>query len=274
MPASSTAFDYVNKIWSIADYVRDVIRPADYNKLILPFAVLRRFECALEPTRDRVYKQVQRGTWDDADPNYCVLSGHCFYNTTNYTLADLGASRTYDALMTYIGGFSENAREVLLKFKIEGTCRDLDDKGMLYEVCTRFSKFDLSPEAVDDRLMSDIYEHLIERYGEEISQDAEDFMTPRDVARLATALVFANEESLLSDDDGEIRTLYDGSCGTCGFIYDALDQLEEWHERGDFKAPTRITPTGRSSRTPPGRWARPRSCSATCPGAWGMLRTA
>lgn len=244
MPASSTAFDYVNKIWSIADYVRDVIRPADYNKLILPFAVLRRFECALEPTRDRVYKQVQRGTWDDADPNYCVLSGHCFYNTTNYTLADLGASRTYDALMTYIGGFSENAREVLLKFKIEGTCRDLDDKGMLYEVCTRFSKFDLSPEAVDDRLMSDIYEHLIERYGEEISQDAEDFMTPRDVARLATALVFANEESLLSADDGEIRTLYDGSCGTCGFISDALDQLEEWHERGDFKAPTRITPYG------------------------------
>lgn len=49
--ADKTAFDYVNEIWSIANYVRDVIRPADYNKLILPFAVLRRFECALEPTR-------------------------------------------------------------------------------------------------------------------------------------------------------------------------------------------------------------------------------
>lgn len=39
-----SAFDYVNEIWGIANYVRDVIRPADYNKLILPFAVLRRFE--------------------------------------------------------------------------------------------------------------------------------------------------------------------------------------------------------------------------------------
>lgn len=40
MAAEKKAFDYVNDIWSIADYVRDVIRPADYNKLILPFAVL------------------------------------------------------------------------------------------------------------------------------------------------------------------------------------------------------------------------------------------
>ncbi len=29
--ADKTAFDYVNEIWSIANYVRDVIRPADYT---------------------------------------------------------------------------------------------------------------------------------------------------------------------------------------------------------------------------------------------------
>ena len=242
--AERDAFDYVNKIWAIADYVRDVIRPADYNKLILPFAVLRRFECALESTRERVYKQVQKGVWDDDDPRYCVLSGHCFFNTTSFRLNDLGASRTYDALMSYIGGFSENAREVLLKFQMENTCKTLDDKGMLYEVCTRFSGFDLGPDAVSDRLMSDIYEHLIERYGEEISQDAEDFMTPRDVARLATALLFANEESMLNATNGDVKTLYDGSCGTCGFISDALDLLEEWHRDGSTGAPTRIIPYG------------------------------
>lgn len=59
--ADKTAFDYVNEIWSIANYVRDVIRPADYNKLILPFAVLRRFECALEPTRAAVSRQAAKG---------------------------------------------------------------------------------------------------------------------------------------------------------------------------------------------------------------------
>ncbi|WP_368041167.1 type I restriction-modification system subunit M N-terminal domain-containing protein, partial [Bifidobacterium adolescentis] len=54
MAAEKKAFDYVNDIWSIADYVRDVIRPADYNKLILPFAVLHLVAGALERTRDKV----------------------------------------------------------------------------------------------------------------------------------------------------------------------------------------------------------------------------
>lgn len=242
--ADKTAFDYVNEIWSIANYVRDVIRPADYNKLILPFAVLRRFECALEPTRAAVSRQAAKGVWDDDDPKYCALSGHCFYNVTSFTLSNLGASKTCDALMAYISGFSANAREVLQRFEMRQTCEKLDEKGMLYEVCTRFAGFDLGPKAVSDRMMTDIYEHLIQRYGEEISQDAEDFMTPKDVARLATALLFANEDTLLNADDGDIRTLYDGSCGTCGFICDALDQLDEWHDRGHFKSPTKIVPYG------------------------------
>lgn len=242
--AEKSAFDYVNEIWSIANYVRDVIRPADYNKLILPFAVLRRFECALELTREKVNKQVAKGAWDDDDPKYCALSGHCFYNVTSFTLSNLGASNTCKALMAYIDGFSTNAREVLRRFEMRQTCEKLDEKGMLYEVCTRFACFDLGPNAVSDRMMTDIYEHLIQRYGEEISQDAEDFMTPKDVARLATALLFANEDTLLNADRGDIRTLYDGSCGTCGFICDALDQLDEWHDRGHFSSPTRIVPYG------------------------------
>ncbi len=49
--ADKTAFDYVNEIWSIANYVRDVIRPADYNKLILPFGVIGKKVCP-EPNRN------------------------------------------------------------------------------------------------------------------------------------------------------------------------------------------------------------------------------
>lgn len=91
--ADKTAFDYVNEIWSIANYVRDVIRPADYNKLILPFAVLRRFECALEPTRAAVSRQAAKGVWDDDDPKYCALSGHCFYNVTSFRSPTSGRRR-------------------------------------------------------------------------------------------------------------------------------------------------------------------------------------
>lgn len=234
--------------WVIYDvvlhYVRDTIRPADYNKLILPFAVLRRFECALEPTRQLVCDRVAKGTWEDDDPKYCALSGHCFYNVTSFRLSNLGATGTYAALMAYINGFSANAREVLQRFEMRTTCEKLEEKGMLYEVCTRFAGFDLGPDNVSDRMMTDIYEHLIQKYGEEISQDAEDFMTPKDVARLATSLLFANEDTLLNADAGDIRTLYDGSCGTCGFICDALDQLDEWHDKGHFTSPTKIVPYG------------------------------
>lgn len=242
--SEKSTFDYVNEIWGIANYVRDVIRPADYNKLILPFAVLRRFECALEASRELVSKQAAKGVWDNDDPKYCALSGHCFYNVTTFTLSNLGATNTYNALMAYINGFSANAREVLQRFEMRATCEKLDEKGMLYEVCTRFAGFNLGPDVVSDRMMTDIYEHLIQKYGEEISQDAEDFMTPKDVARLATALIFANEDEILNADKGDIRTLYDGSCGTCGFICDALDQLDEWHDKGHFKSPTKIVPYG------------------------------
>lgn len=233
--ADKTAFDYVNEIWSIANYVRDVIRPADYNKLILPFAVLRRFECALEPTRAAVSRQAAKGVWDDDDPKYCALSGHCFYNVTSFTLSNLGATKTCDALMAYINGFSVNAREVLQRFEMRQTCEKLDEKGMLYEVCTRFSGFDLGPETVSDRMMTDIYEHLIQRYGEEISQDAEDFMTPKDVARLATALLFANEDTLLNADNGDIRTLYDDRFEGRTFNYQLTNPPygKEWKKEKD-----------------------------------------
>ena len=246
MPEQKSAFDYVSEIWSIADWVRDVIRPADYNKLILPFALLRRLECALEPTRDKVCEAVRKyePTLGRENEIYCTFSGKSFYNVTNFRLNDLGSDRALDALMEYVNGFSPNAREILTQFKIRETCQDLQKEGMLHEVCMRFAGFDLSPETVSDRMMSDIYEHLIQRYGEEIAQGAEDFMTPRDVVRLAVSLIFANEDEFLNSDDGGMRTLYDGTCGTCGFISDALDVLDEWKNRANVKAPAAIIPYG------------------------------
>ena len=246
MGEPKTTFDYVGEIWSIADWVRDVIRPADYNKLILPFALLRRLECALEPTRDAVCKAVEQHEreWGLENEAYCAFSGKSFYNVTNFRLNDLGADNTLEALMIYVGGFSKNAREILSSFKIRETCHDLQKEGMLHEVCMRFAGFDLSPKTVSDRMMSDIYEHLIQRYGEEIAQGAEDFMTPRDVVRLAVSLVFANEDAFLNSNDGSLRTLYDGTCGTCGFISDALDMLDEWKDRHPSISPATLIPYG------------------------------
>ena len=243
---TKTPFEYVKDIWNIADYVRDVIRRADYNKVVLPFALLRRLECALEPTREAVCKAYAQhaGDWGTENDMYCASSKKAFYNITNFRLNSLGADDTWDALEQYINGFSKNARDILIRFKMEETCKTLQEHGMLFTVCKKFAAFDLSPESVSDRDMSDIYEHLIERYGEEIAEDAEDFMTPKDVVRLAVSMIFANDIDLLNEDNGAIRTMCDPTCGTLGFICDALDLLDEWHKDKRLNVGTKIVPYG------------------------------
>lgn len=46
--------DKVNFIWSVADLLRGSFRPHENGQIVLPFTVLRRVECALEPTKDKV----------------------------------------------------------------------------------------------------------------------------------------------------------------------------------------------------------------------------
>ncbi len=243
---NKSSFDYANEIWNIADYVRDVIKPSDYNKLILPFSLLRRLECSLEPTRESVIEAFEKNEaeWGRESDNYCTVSKKPFYNVTRFRLDSLGAYNTLDALMAYVDGFSPNARDIMTRFKMEETCKTLQEHDMLYEVCKRFSAFDLSPENVSDRTMSDIYEHLIQKFGEAIAEGAEDFMTPRDVVRLAVSMLFANEDEVLNSDRGDVRTLYDPTAGTCGFITDALDMIEELHQKKEMIAPARIVPYG------------------------------
>lgn len=239
-------FNYESEIWNIADYVRDVIKRSEYNRIILPFSLLRRLECALEPTRDAVLDAVKEHEeeWGREHDNYCQYSGKPFFNVTNFRLNNLGATDTLEALTAYINGFSPNARDILLRFKMEETCKTLEEHGMLYSVCMKFSVFDLSPEAVSDRDMSNIYEHLIQRFGEAIAEDAEDFMTPKDVVRLAVSMVFANDDELMNSDSGVVRTLCDPTLGTGGFICDALDLLDEWHKDKKMTAPAIIVPYG------------------------------
>ena len=239
-------FDYVTEIWNIADYVRDIIKRSEYNRIVLPFSLLRRLECALEETRNDVLDAVaaHEAEWGRESDNYCGFSKKAFYNVTNFRLNNLSAMDTLDALMEYINGFSPNARDILLRFKMEETCKTLQEHGMLYEVCMRFSKFNLSPENVSDREMSNIYEHLIQKFGEAIAEDAEDFMTPKDVVRLAVSMIFANDDELMTSDQGIVRTLYDPTMGTGGFITDALDLLDEWHSDKKMTAPAIIVPYG------------------------------
>ena len=95
--AKKTTFDYVNDIWNIADFVWGPVHHADFHKIVLPFSLLRRLECALEPTKDKVLAALEEheGKWGRESENYCQFSGKAFYNVSKFTLATINTDEPW-----------------------------------------------------------------------------------------------------------------------------------------------------------------------------------
>ena len=51
-----------SSIWEIANRLREPYRPPQYRLVMLPMVVLRRLDCVLEPTKDKVLKQYEKLT--------------------------------------------------------------------------------------------------------------------------------------------------------------------------------------------------------------------
>ena len=220
-------------IWKNADDLWGNFKHVEFGKIILPFTLLRRLECVLEPTREKVLESVQslKDSGIDMDIILRQQTGFPFYNTSNYSLASLGATRTRQNLEDYISQFSDNARVIFEQFDFANTLARMDKAGVLYKICLNFSAINLHPDAVPERTMSNIYEHLIRRFGAEVNEAAEDFMTPRDVVHLAIELLLDPDDQLFIDNPGLIRTLYDPTCGTGGFLSDGMEHVRNLQDR-------------------------------------------
>ena len=231
-------------IWKNAEDLWGDFRHTDFGKIILPFTLLRRLECVLEPTRDKVreaHKKIQ-GKGINESLVLRQTAGLPFYNTSQYSLASLGATKTKSNLEAYIAGFSDNARVIFEQFNFTDTIARLARADNLFRICQNFANTDLHPDVVPDRVMSNIYEHLIRRFGAEVNEAAEDFMTPRDVVHLATTLLLDPDDELFKSKPGLIRTLYDPTCGTGGFLTDAMNHVDAL--RAKDKVPPTLIPYG------------------------------
>ncbi|BDN91035.1 type I restriction-modification system subunit M [Aeromonas caviae] len=231
-------------IWKNAEDLWGDFKHTDFGKIILPFTLLRRLECVLEPTREGV-RETHAAFKDagiDLDLVLRQATRYPFYNTSEYALGNLGSTKTRQNLQDYIAHFSDNARIIFEQFDFSNTILRLDKAGVLFKICKNFAGIDLHPEAVPDRVMSNLYEHLIRRFGAEVNEGAEDFMTPRDVVHLATALLLDPDDALFESNPGLIRTLYDPTCGTGGFLTDAMNHVAEYGNR--FKVPPVLVPHG------------------------------
>jgi len=240
----ATSASLVDFIWKNAEDLWGPFKHTDFGKIILPFTLLRRLECVLESTRDAVLEEYDSLKKGRGDPDLILrqVSGYPFYNTSKYTLDTLGSNKTRQNLLDYVAKFSDNARTIFDQFDFTNTVMRMDKADRLFKISKNFAGIDLHPDAVPDRVMSNIYEHLIRRFGAEVNEGAEDFMTPRDVVHLATTLLLDPDDELFQSKKGLVRTIYDPTCGTGGFLSDALAHVDAFSTR--FKVPPALIPFG------------------------------
>ena len=217
-------------IWSTADLLRGDYKQSDYGKIILPFTLLRRLECVLEPTRDAVLEEYEaRKSLNVPLEQFLVRkSNNSFYNTSKYTLSKLKAdsNNIRENLESYITSFSANAREVFEKYEFDKQLDKLNENNLLYMIVEKFSSFDLSPEKVSNHQMGLMFEELIRKFAEASNETAGEHFTPRDIVRLTTSLVFALDDEVLTKN-AVVRSLYDPTAGTGGFLSSGSEYIYE-----------------------------------------------
>ncbi len=218
-------------IWSVADLLRGDFKQSQYGRIILPFTLLRRLECVLEETKANVVAESQRiagmGLPEEAQEKFIIrASKRPFYNTSPMDLSKMGQSDIKDNLNTYVQSFSKDAREIFEHFKFEEFVGQLADANLLYKVVQMFANTDLSPETISNHEMGFVFEELIRRFAESSNETAGEHFTPRDIVRLTTSLVFMEDDDALTKD-GIIRTIYDPTAGTGGFLSSGMEYVLE-----------------------------------------------
>jgi type I restriction enzyme M protein len=215
-------------IWSVADLLRGDYKQSEYGKVILPLTVIRRLDCVLAPTKEKVLRRHQQlaEKIDNLEPVLQAEAKQQFYNVSPLDFRRLldDPNHLADNLRSYILGFSSAARDVIDKFDFDGQITRLDRANLLFLVLSRFADIDLHPDVVSNLEMGYLYEELIRRFSELSNETAGEHFTPREVIRLMVNLLFIEDEKVLRDA-GAIRTLYDPACGTGGMLSVAEDHL-------------------------------------------------
>jgi type I restriction enzyme M protein len=192
--------DKVSFIWSVADLLRGPYKPNQYGKVILPLTVLRRLDCVLEPTRQKVRDKAdelkRKGTpISNLEPvlNRAAMPSDWpkdrpfpLHNTSKFDFQALKGDPNNIAknLTHYIKNFSSKAREIIEYFGFAEQIEKLDKANRLYLVVSKFADIDLHPGAVSNVEMGYIFEELIRKFSEAANETAGDHFTPREVIRL------------------------------------------------------------------------------------------
>lgn len=223
----------VNFIWSIANKLRGSYMPDKYGDVIIPMTILRRLECALEPTKKAVTDMFAE------NPNYPPkamyrISGYQFYNTSPYTLKELcnEPDNIKSNFKVYIQGFSAEVQEIFNGLEMFSHIDKMDKDGCLFSVVQAFADLDLDPKTYDSIKMGYIFEHLIGKFYQNV--DAGQFYTGRDIIKCLVAVLISEGCDDIFDD-GKVVTVCDQACGTGGMLSTAYSFIKHYNPSADVR---------------------------------------
>ena len=228
-------------IWSVADLLRGDFKQSQYGRVILPFTLLCRLECVLAQSKVAVVAEHERiqalNLPEEAQEKFLLrtTNGLAFFNTSPMDLGKMGQTDIKANLKTYVQSFSSDAREIFEHFKFDEFVGLLDEANLLYKVVKMFATTDLSPESVSNHDMGLVFEELIRRFAEGSNETAGEHFTPRDIVRLTTSLVFMEDDAALVKE-GIIRTIYDPTAGTGGFLSSGMEYVLELNPNAVMRA--------------------------------------
>jgi type I restriction enzyme M protein len=215
----------VSFIFQITDKVLwNVFKKNEIGDVLLPFVVIRRLDCILNPVNAKVRNAYEsfkdKVSEDKLDPILRKAAGGLqFYNTSRHTLETLKENpKTIEIdFNNYLNGYNKEVRDIIDNFQFEKVISRLVKNKLLYQMIDAICQVDLSIEKIDGHNMGYIFEELIRISNEQSNETAGEHFTPRDVISLMIKIVFSTELEILSQP-GIIRTLYDPTLGTGGMI--------------------------------------------------------
>ena len=242
---SATFQQLANFIWSVADLLRGPYRPPQYERVMLPLTVLRRFDAVLAPSKEAVLKRraelSAKGIANiDAILNNLAMDDEGnslgFHNHSQLDFQKLKGDPDNIGrhLVDYINGFSENVRKIFERFEFEKEIEKLEESNRLYQVVAQFAEIDLHPKRVDNITMGLVFEDLIRRFNEAANETAGDHFTPREVIQLMVNLLLEPDTQVLTQK-GVIVTVCDPACGTGGMLAETQNWIRAHNEQATVK---------------------------------------
>lgn len=229
-----------NLIWATADIIgQGLYKPHEYGKVILPMTVIKRFNDALVPTKEKVLEVYEKVKHLEVKEGFLEsASGYSFYNISPYTFDTLlnDSEHIEENFRTFLAGFSDNVQDVLENFEFDKEISKLANNGMLFLVIQEFNKKEayMGPDEITSTEMGYIFEELVRKFSESYNEHAGAHFTSRDIIYLMTDLLIAEEKDTLIKT-GVAKTVYDQAMGTSQMLTCMEERLKALDAKADVR---------------------------------------